>query len=156
MDKRKRVGKESPSFKHGHTLNRGASSEYSSWANMITRCTNPNFKDWKYYGGRGITVCEEWRNSFAAFLRDMGPKPKGTSVDRFPNNTGNYEPGNCRWATPFEQQHNKQKPTHCRRGHSIQGSNGYLRKDGRIQCRICKTESTRRLRARKRASRESQ
>ncbi len=94
------------SVTHGHTLGRKASTEYSSWANMITRCSNPKNIDWKHYGGRGISVCREWRKSFAAFFRDMGSKPMDHSIDRIDVN-GNYEPSNCRWATSSEQQKNK-------------------------------------------------
>src|SRR6478672_8902716 len=69
---------------------------------LIDRCYNPKSKVYKHYGGRGITVCEHWRNSFEAFLQDMGSKPPGRSIDRI-NNDGIYEPSNCRWATPKEQ-----------------------------------------------------
>lgn len=82
-------------------------SEYHAWANIKTRCYNKNSPDYKDYGERGIVMCERWRNSFALFLEDMGLKPsKNHSIDRFPNNDGNYEPGNCRWATPIEQSRN--------------------------------------------------
>lgn len=73
---------------------------------MIQRCANPSQDNYKYYGGRGIEVCQEWRESFAAFLRDMGPRPAGMTLDRIDTN-GNYEPANCRWATWNEQQRNK-------------------------------------------------
>jgi hypothetical protein len=71
---------------------------------MRRRCTNPNNADWKQYGGRGIKVCDRWIESFDNFLADMGPRPSPKhSIGRFPNNDGNYEPRNCRWATAAEQ-----------------------------------------------------
>ena len=78
---------------------------YSIWSSMIQRCTNPNNKDFKEYGGRGVSVCEEWRN-FEAFLNDMGECPIGMSIDRIDVN-GNYEPCNCRWATDEQQSRNR-------------------------------------------------
>ncbi len=83
------------------------SPEYRSWQSMLTRCTNDRYHRFDRYGGRGITVCPAWARSFAAFLADMGPRPKGTTLDRWPNNDGNYEPGNCRWATPAQQRQNR-------------------------------------------------
>jgi len=75
---------------------------------MVQRCTNPNTPGWKWYGGAGITVCARWCE-FTGFLADMGERPEGKTLDRYPNPAGNYEPGNVRWATPYEQRHNRRK-----------------------------------------------
>lgn len=93
------------SIKHGLMPRDNRSPSYSSWANMIARTTNPDHPRWADWGGRGITVCERWRQ-FPAFLADMGEKPPGTSIERKDNSLG-YEPGNCCWATPAEQNRNK-------------------------------------------------
>ena len=92
------------SLKHGNTSRNGASPEYRSWSSMRQRCNNPQNHRYKDYGARGIQVCERWKE-FATFLADMGQRPLGTSLDRV-NNDGNYELGNCRWATPKQQQRN--------------------------------------------------
>jgi hypothetical protein len=90
---------------HGATPGGKRTPEYRSWRSMLSRCTNANYRNYRHYGGRGITVCERWRSSFMAFLADMGPRPAGTTLDREDRN-GNYEPGNCRWATPEVQNSN--------------------------------------------------
>ena len=86
-------------------------SFYARWQNMINRCHNPNRKDFKYYGARGIVVCKRWRLSFKNFIKDMGYPPfEGATIDRI-NVDGNYEPNNCRWATMKEQSKNKRSFT---------------------------------------------
>lgn len=75
---------------------------WNSWAAMWERCTRAAHPAFPRYGGRGIAVCQQWKD-FRNFLADMGERPDGKTLDRFPNKDGNYEPGNCRWATPREQ-----------------------------------------------------
>jgi len=93
-------------IKHGVASKRNRTGAYQSWMAMRQRCNNPN-SDWYHrYGGRGIKCCERW-NEFGNFLADMGERPEGMTLDRFPNVDGNYEPGNCRWATAKQQADNK-------------------------------------------------
>jgi hypothetical protein len=83
--------------------------EYRAWAGAVKRCENPASKDFALYGGRGITVAADWRHDFAAFYRDIGPRPgPGHSLDRIDVN-GNYKPGNVRWATPHQQRVNQRR-----------------------------------------------
>lgn len=91
---------------HGHGRPGQQSPTYQSWSHMKHRCYNPNSNRYSRYGGRGITVCEEWRNSFETFLADMGEKPDGKTLDRINNDLG-YSKENCRWATAKEQTHNR-------------------------------------------------
>jgi hypothetical protein len=93
------------------------SPEYVSWRAMKARVSDPNNKDWKYYGGRGLTVCAEWLSSFSTFLHDMGPRPQGTTLDRIDPN-GNYEPGNCRWADALTQSRNRRSTKGWKKCHS--------------------------------------
>lgn len=98
------------SFKpiHGRSWNgkKRTDPTYNSWLSMHQRCEYPAHKSYARYGGRGISVCARW-SDFKLFLEDMGDRPKGMTLDRWPNTNGNYEPGNCRWATYKQQQRNR-------------------------------------------------
>ncbi len=91
-------------WKRTHNLSR--TREYKSWESMIARCYNENHFSYNDYGGRGITVCDEWRNSFESFLKDMGERPIDKTLDRVENDKGYYKE-NCRWATKKEQAINR-------------------------------------------------
>lgn len=106
--------------KHGHARRGDEHPLYKIWEAIVARCENPKGKRWHRYGGRGIAVCKGWRGSAAKFISDMGPRPRGTSIDR-KNNDGGYwcgacdeclslgRPPNCRWATAIEQANNKSR-----------------------------------------------
>ena len=93
-------------IKHGHAVFKGGTHEYGVWIEMRRRCNEPGHKGYERYGGRGISVCSRWETSFENFFEDMGPCPQGFQLDRI-NGNGNYEPGNCRWASIFDQNRNR-------------------------------------------------
>ena len=90
------------------THGRGRTAAYKRWTAMKQRCSNPKDPQFSEYGGRGITVCDRWRDSFEAFLEDMGEPPPGMLLDRI-DNDGNYELGNCRWATIEQSNDNRRR-----------------------------------------------
>lgn len=92
-------------FPETHGLWKTRRAEYRCWQDMIQRCHNPANKAWPLYGGRGIFVCDRWRDSVANFIEDMGSRPNGMSLDRI-DNDGPYAPNNCRWATTKTQNRN--------------------------------------------------
>lgn len=92
--------------KHGHTHNHRGTPTYKSWRAMIQRCYRPKSGSYRYYGGLGVEVCDRWRHSFENFLADLGERPEGMTLDR-ERAEGNYEPGNCRWATAKQQRSNQ-------------------------------------------------
>lgn len=93
---------------HGHARRGRETPEYRVWESMISRCEDESSTPYRYYGALGIRVCKEWRGSFPRFLQDMGPRPSPNhSIDRFPDNSGHYEPDNCRWADRTAQCRNR-------------------------------------------------
>lgn len=131
-------------YRHGHSAGGALSPTYNSWRAMIARCTNPNNNRFAEYGARGISVTPRWR-MFAGFLADMGERPAGMSLDRV-NNRGNYEPENCRWASPIEQRSNRRDSPQCKRGHDRATNSVFGMERGRMRrrCRICDAAAKRR------------
>lgn len=128
---------------HRHGYSR--TPTYYTWEGIIQRCNNSNDDSYYLYGGRGITVCEEWK-LFTNFLKDMGEKPNRRSLDRIDNDKGYYKE-NCRWATPRQQALNRRDgnnfnlaKTHCPQGHEYSGDNLGIQPDGRRYCLTCKRE----------------
>lgn len=126
---------------------------YVLWTGIVQRTTNPNHHAYKHYGGRGITLCKEWRHDFAAFYAHVGDRPEGKTLDRIDNDRG-YEPGNVRWATPAEQRANRRESihpeslkTHCPQGHPYDEANTYVTKKGWRHCRTCTSNNQKRRRA---------
>jgi len=132
---------------HGQAKKTATTAEYRIWQNMKKRCLNPKSPRYADYGGRGIKICESWKNSFVAFFKDMGIRPKGKTLDR-ENNDGNYEPGNCRWATPAQQRRNRREAKFCKHGHAFTKANTYIRPNGNKTCRTCQTQTVQRYRDR--------
>lgn len=97
----------SKNFQHGQCERKNTTSEYRIWSGMKKRCSNPKSKSFHNYGGRGIKVCQRWLDSFESFFKDVGPRPAGKSLDRWPLKNGDYEPSNVRWATPIQQGNNR-------------------------------------------------
>ena len=95
-------------FRRTHGLSGTYRYEYNAWSHMRHRCHNPLDIEYKNYGGRGIVVCERWRDDFPTFLADMGPRPKNTTLDRMNNDAG-YTPENCRWISLRENLRNMRK-----------------------------------------------
>lgn len=93
--------------KHGRSVGKKNDATYSVWLGMRSRCMAKTGPKHSKYASKGITVCQRWMDSFDAFVKDMGERPDGMTIDRYPDKRGNYEPGNCRWATQKEQQNNR-------------------------------------------------
>ena len=128
----------SPDVERRTTHGMSNSPTYESWRSMKERCYRTRHPAYSSYGGRGITVCEPWQ-SFENFLTDMGERPAGMTIDRI-DNDGNYEPGNCRWATKSQQNRNRRLKMVCAHGHEMTEDNIYIRPDnGSRACQKCRS-----------------
>lgn len=131
----------SATHRHGHASNRKKpgsklSPEYTAWRHLKERCLNPSHPCWPNYGGRGITVCDEWRDDFRAFLADMGSRPSsGHTIERVDNDKG-YSKGNCVWATRKEQSNNTRKTVHHELGGEVRNQSDWGRFNGIPQSTI--------------------
>lgn len=135
-------------FSHG----KSNTKIYYIWADMVGRTTRPTHARYSDYGGRGITVCDRWRD-FANFYADMGDRPEGRSLDRIDNDRG-YSPDNCRWATAVEQRANRRpvrRAETCKAGHAYTEANTALTKTGKRVCRECVNRWAREARLRRAA-----
>ena len=122
------------SMKENHGMTN--SDEYGIWSDIKTRCTNKNHRGYKNYGGRGVNVCDRWKNSFENFYSDMGPRPsKCHSIDRI-DNSGNYEKSNCKWATSLEQGKNKRNNVKININGVVKTQAEWARESGISSCLI--------------------
>ena len=112
---------------HGEAKHGQRTKEYSAWRTMKDRCLNPRNSRYDSYGGRGIRVCNRWLHNYENFLFDMGRSPEGLTMERIDNN-GNYEPGNCKWATQKEQACNRRDNVYIEHNGKVRVKSSWIRK----------------------------